>query len=342
MKNKFWLAASLLMAAFSTAGFTACSSDDDEENSSDVNNSLTSPDIFSPYWVDLDSNKVRLTSLVLNGDEISNHTYLSYSYDESGWLSGFGKKLYSGSNDSTIYAFAVPNSSFTFRFNRKGFEGSRYYGYTVAMELNRDGLISKIAIDGDEYVVLNSPHKPDAVFYHTYNSERELTNITADYVEESNPNTPSLRRKTVAHLTMDFEWQDGNLMKYVNSYRESEYKYDESSAKYSEVADATYADSYTYSYTYSDLPNFLRQFPYYFIGIPKTKSCSIGEELYHCLPVLGLMGVGPVNLPKKAYGGNLTFTLNPNGTIDKELRDDNGYKYTYKWLYNGDTRSKTN
>ena len=101
-------------------------------------------------------------------------------------------------------------------------------------------------------------------------------------------------------------WDNGNLTRKETTY----------------IVEGVTKESYITDVAYSNEPNIYKQYP---LGLSRKIGIE-GEWGLEPLYMIGLFGVGPVNLPSSISGSKYTYTLNENGTIATE---DN-YIYVYK------------
>lgn len=292
-----------LIASF-CIGFTACSNDDDDDNGGKGGSSAAP----TPELTDINGNGVQLTSV---GD-------IWFRYDENGKLSSFGD------SDGGYY---LDGNSFTLTYKdvESGYlDGYYTSSYTAKVTLNGSGLISKITYTEEtKYTDEDFASKTSATVSYQYNSDRQLTGGSMSGSGEWSEDGYHVSYTGTGSLTNT--WTNGNLIK---SNQESRISGKVSGQSYNQ----TIAETYTYSY--GDMANPIKQMPYLI--------CDnlTGEEL-GMLGLIGLFGVGPVNLPtvyvvteledgeEYSRTSALSYTLNDNGTIATE--SGGGYKLTYQY-----------
>lgn len=186
-----------------------------------------------------------------------------------------------------------------------------------------DGLIRKTTFkESDEY------NKGEGSVEYSYSSDRRLKSLSYS-VKGSNKYGGTYEETAKGNFT----WKDGNLTQVTLDSKETGRESGES-----------YSDSWTltYTYTYGNVPNVSKQFPYY-VGEDITGF----EETGFC--IAGLFGYGPDYLPTSftesgvengsphSHTYTLTFTQNSNGTLNSEMLNNAG-RITYSYS-NAPTRA---
>lgn len=301
-----------VLATFSLT-FVSCSSDDDDDDNDGGNASGKVP---SPVFVDLDGNKVQISSI---GD-------YSFFYNEAGRLTSFSRY------DDT---YTVDKSSFTIS---KKYYDDGYDIFTAYVTLNNEGLISTIRYV-DEWTEDNGTgfEKEDCTISYTYNSSKQLVGVSSNYREDvRNGTTQSL-------ITVTLTWENDNLIKSVLE-EETSRTYQGSTGE----QHSNWTTTISNTFNYGTQSNPVKQFPYSMSGvISYSKSTDLGM----CL--LGLLGVGPANLPTSSTtvttyssgspntsNSTYSFVLNSNGTINTEKVGSPKSQYTssYTWEYGNTSR----
>lgn len=244
------------------------------------------------------SSKVPAPYLVdSNGNKIqvSSVYNTSFTYDSDGKLTGL---IY---NDRTY----TIGSTFTLSYS------DEKRSYKCSILTNSDGLITQLSYtktktDGESETQTEN---------FQYNSNRQLTkvNMSGTFVEENEKGSFS--------GNMAFTWSNGNLMSYTYNYNESY-----TNKKGEKKSDT---ENKTYTFEYGNQVNSFKQLP------TTVWEHAIDISGIESLGALGLLGVGPVNLPTgytKTDGEytnsyTLSYILNNDGSINKE----NDYiTYIYK------------
>ena len=276
------------MAVMLCAGFAACGDDDNDEGGSGT--------VEAQALVDNDGNQVRITSV---GD-------VEFNYDKKGRLVSFG-------NDDETYV--INGSTIT----------APGTSYEYKLSTNSKGYITKMVISYNEKYDNGEYEKGSGTVSISYNGDGEITAVagtgTSEYKEVYQGEVETGSEKSTVSET--FTWSNGNLKKIVS----------ESKGSYIEDGEpGSYSSVDTYTFTYGKTANVCRQYPYY-VG-----NNVLGEGA-GLLALAGFFGVGTAYLPtgytdaytetyydEKPYSNSksytLTYTLNSNGTIDTEKRDN--------------------
>lgn len=231
--------------------------------------------------------------------------------------------------------------SYTFGYDEKGkltsinsydFTGSTFkhtdeYG-TFAITVNGKGLVTKIyekEIYDDKY----GKEEGEITFNLNY-SGNQLTGGTisgsGSYESYNRDESETWTGTGSAKIV----WNNGNLTRCV---LESKTTFKENGKKYNE----SYHGTYTISY--GNKENTFRQMPYYL-----SKEILDAEELGGVLGALGLLGVGPKELPsgyvlvdydedgdEDTETRTYAFTQNSNGSIKTESKNSSGSIITYNY-----------
>lgn len=237
-----------------------------------------------------------------------------FKYDETG-------KLKSCYGYGVIYN--IEGNTFTFETE----EG------ICNIAMNNQGLISRISMNLDVKAEDGSYVKGLLSLDARYNSERQLLSIGGsssyeEYIKASNTKTSESAKGTFTNT-----WSNGNL---VESVMNSTYTDSENGEKHSGK------ESCTVTFHYGNQSNVFKQFPYYMAE-------AIMDDFLSLFSMVGLCGVGPVNLPTgyteiesgddyetEKHEYKLAFTLNDNGSIRSEQK--NGYG-TLSYQYETGTRA---
>lgn len=155
-----------------------------------------------------------------------------------------------------------------------------------------------------------------------YNQDKQLVRIEGNIHYEDNEN----RKKGGTEL-LTLTWEEGNLVKVDRIYTEKE-----------DVEGEGLSYPFSFNIGYGNEENPLRQF---------TKGLSDirffwGEWGIEELFMIGLFGVGPVNLPidKKEIGDGIissyqySYIINDNGTIHSETQKERNNSDTIIYVYN--------
>lgn len=223
-------------------------------------------------------------------------------------LTACGNWKYSYTDDGKIIFFGaeedIPDEHFvvdglTFK-SEKTYDRGSMLVIEGTLELSQDGLIAKAIIVLTEFRangVLASKYSTTHSF--VYDAEKQLQKVDAETNDERYDESGIISRSGSGKATLEYSWTNGNLQKV-------EITEDEGSM------DHLYKNK-VYTYSYSEKQNITRQ--------PLACQCHIASDIgINHLYRLGLLGVGPSNLPT-----GVSFTLNDNGTIDTE--DNKQYTY---------------
>lgn len=292
----------MAMAVMLCAGFAACGDDDDKDEGGS-GSAETQP------LVDNNGNQVRLTSV---GNVV-------FNYDANGKLVSFGE-------GSEVFSFSgstitLPGSTYEYRLSYNG-----------------KGYISKMVISYDESDEHGRDKGSGSISF-SYNGSGQLIGVsgtgTSEYSETYQGRTETGSEKSTINETLT--WTNGNLTKIDNETKGTYINDGESSS---------YTENDITTFVYGSMANATKQYPYY-VG-----DAIIGEGA-GLLALTGYFGVGTANLPTKytseyietetgeqPYSNSksytLAYTLNSNGTIDTEQRD-NGR--TIQYGYSNVTRA---
>ena len=242
-----------------------------------------------------------------NAVQLTHIEYADFGYDEHGKLNSFN---YYGQDYS---------------FDRNAFVLSDNYGTTIKFTFNDYGLISKI-----EHKFIDDYDNSNTSITYNYNSNHQLikANISGSYSSKYSGYSNGTKTGTVTYT-----WTDGNMTKSVSEITTIG---EEGGSSF------TWKETNTNAYTYGSTFNVCKQFPFSLSNI--INNARGGTNLFS---MIGLFGVGPVNLPtKRVYTSveienngepytyseneNISFILNENGTIKSEVINDYAYDYIYK------------
>lgn len=323
MKNiKFW---AMTMAVTLGFGMISCGDDNDESPIKQVPPS----EVPSPTITDASNNEVRVQSA--GG--------VTFNYDENGKLTSFG----SGDN----YA-EFSGNSFTYTSSDEE-DGSTT---TVNIALNQQNIISAVSYKYYEKEEDGGVESEEGAFSFTYNGSNQLTSVKANGVY-SETETDEVDNGNFS-LSVDLTWSNGNLVSAKSVDTESGSGYE---IKDGQRENFVYSETETtdYTITYGSEQNGAKQFPYVIVD----------EVLYFgdiaIFNALGLLGVGPVNLPtglsytetevdvengksdtrENNYSYNYKFDMNNNGTIATEyIQYQNSTSWSTAFSYSyGTTRA---
>ena len=325
MKKFHASAVAVLMATLTATGLTACGGDDDEGPGGVP--SVSASTTPTPTITDQNGNSLRLLQV---GDA-------SFSYDSNGRLTSVVTE------DET---YTISGSSFVLSYSDS--EGSETGKYDMNIQLNGDGLISKISFTGEWKESGGDWEKSSGYMEYGYNGAKQLTNMSGsgtgqfhDVYHEDGQEVADDGWSKGSYSQVN-TWTNNNL---VSTSWKSEYNGVEDGVNYSG------SDSENATFTYGSESNPLKQYSYY-VATEASRS-----DVLCVLAMVGLHGVGPANLPtslssswteiENGYGEEpykhtgsetyqLKYTLNSNGTIATEGRAYNNSTY-YTLNYSYDT-----
>lgn len=289
------------MALMVSAGFVACGDDDDDDGGSGV--------IQSGGFTGSDGQTVRLTSV---GDLVIN-------YDANGKVTSFGDadegELYTISGSS----FSIAGTNYKYNFSTNG------KGYITKLVFSYDFTDS----DGDS-------EKGSGTINFSYNGSGQITGYSgsgsSEYVDVYNNGNSVDKGSEKSTVDVTCAWSSGNLTSVVQQDK----------GTYTENGETTnYEDTDTYTFTYGSQANVTKQYTYY------VSKPFLGGGL-SALSMVGFFGIGTAYLPTGytkeevenrdgeqpyTYTSNytLTYTLNSNGTIATEQRNNSSviqYRYS--------------
>lgn len=300
MKKIFFNLSFALLAVLSTMSLVSCSSDDDEDG-------VIAGAVPSPTLTDANGNKLRVTSVGSN---------IWFKYGEAGKLTS----CYGGG-----LVYEIKGNTFTFETE----EG------ICNIAMNGQGLISRISINLDAKVEDGSYIKGQLSLDARYNSERQLQSIIGSSNYEEYIKAHNTKTSESAKGAYTYTWSNGNL---IESVMNSTSTGSENGEQYNEK------ESCTVTFHYGNQSNVFKQFPYYMTD-------AIMVDVLNFFSVVGLYGIGPVNLPTgyteiesgddyetEKHECKLAFTLNDNGSIRSEQKNDYG---TLLYQYETGTRAVT-
>lgn len=314
-RNLFQLMA-ILMVAVVSIGFVSCG-DDDDKNPSGVNQ-IQPGEVPSPTITDANGNVVQLRS-------VGGYTF---NYDENGKLASF-----SGDGET----FEIKGNSFTYSYEDDDDKT------VVNVAINNYGFISAISYKYEEVDRHGEVEKEEGVANFSYNGSKQLTGFSGNgtwFETDVEDGIQVGSWSGTGSIKTTINWSNGNLIS--SNYQSSNYgkgSYTENGKTYTESESET--ETGTVTFTYGSERNGALQLPF-----------IVGERVlqmddFSIFGVLGLFGVGPVNLPVSytfneteveiedgeeerhedhaAY--NLKFDMNSNGTLATEYYQYEGSSY---------------
>ena len=309
---------------------TVCSCGDDDEDN-------TAETLPSSQMKSIDGTPIRLTSLgYQSGNGKINSEYYVFQYDSNGKLLGFG---------SSEFTYTMEDNNFTASY---GEEEETITG-SIKFETNSKGFVTRITLDTQSKVYNGNWSKDKGTLNYNYDSDGQLLGLSGTGSTEGYNKNHGGNYSETSSGKATYTWTNGNLMKATR---------EDSGTISADGASYPYKTSEAVNFTYGTEQNPLRQNPYWEIkGID-------------ALDLIGIFGVGPVNLPTKSVAENskyengefdyesvdetvYTFTLNSNGSLNTQTQTEktvksswggggSGWNQTYYFGYNNSPTRSTN